>query len=97
MVKSREEIEESLLSDRVFDSVMKEECVDVKDRVYPLDYWVCVLAFTFDIYFKETLEIIRENDYINCLVDRFKYINSKEKMEKVRKVLNKYLDKKIEI
>ena len=97
MVKSQEELEESLLSDRVFDSVMKEECVDVRDRVYPLDYWVCVLAFTFDINFKETLEIIRENDYINCLVDRFKYINSKEKMEKVRNVLNKYIDIKIEI
>ena len=97
MVKSQEELEESLLSERVFDSVMKEECVDVRDRVYPLDYWVCVLAFTFDINFKETLEIIRENDYINCLVDRFKYINSKEKMEKVRNVLNKYIDIKIEI
>ncbi len=93
MVKSQEELEESLLSDRVFDSVMKEECVDVRDRVYPLDYWVCVLAFTFDINFKETLEIIRENDYINCLVDRFKYINSKEKMEKIREVLNNYINK----
>lgn len=93
MVKSQEELEESLLSDRVFDSVMKEECVDVRDRVYPLDYWVCVLAFTFDINFKETLTIIKENDYINCLVDRFNYINSKEKMEKIREVLNNYINK----
>ncbi len=95
MVKSREELEESLLSDRVFDSVMKEECVDVRDRVYPLDYWVCVLAFTFDINFKETLLIIKENNYIDKLVDRFTYTYSKDKMNIIRNVINNYIDKHI--
>ena len=53
IVKSKEDLESSLISDNVYNSVMKEECVDIKDRKYPLDYWICVLAFTFDLYFKE--------------------------------------------
>ena len=64
-VNSIDEIENSLISDKVFESVKKEECVNIHDRVYPLDYWICVLAFTFDLYFKETLQIVKENNYIN--------------------------------
>ena len=75
---------------------MKEECVDIKDRKYPLDYWVCVLAFTFDLYFKETLQIVKENNYINILIDRLKYNVSNEKMNEIRKVLNNYIDKRLD-
>ena len=95
IVNTKEELENSLISDNVYNSIMKEECVDIKDRVYPLDYWLCVLAFIFDINFKETLLIIKENDYINILIDRFKYSTSNEKMNNIREKLNNYINKKI--
>lgn len=96
IVNSKEELENSLISDSVYESVMKEECVDIKDRKYPLDYWVCVLAFTFDLYFKETLQIVKENNYINILIDRLKYNVSNEKMNEIKKVLNNYIDKRLD-
>lgn len=95
VVNNKEALENSLISDNVYNSVMKEECVDIKDRKYPLDYWICVLAFTFDLYFKETLLIVKENNYIDILIDRFNYNNSKEKMNKIRNVLNDYVEKKL--
>ena len=95
IVNSKEDLENSFISDNVYNSVMKEECVDVKDRNYPLDYWVCVLAFTFDLYFKETLLIVKENNYIDILIDRFDYNNSREKMNKIRNVLNNYIEKRL--
>ena len=95
VVNNKEELENSIISDNVYNSVMKEECVDIKDRKYPLDYWICVLAFTFDLYFKETLLIVKENNYIDILIDRFNYKNSKEKMNKIRNVLNDYIEKKL--
>ena len=95
IVNNKEELENSLISDNVYNSVMKEECVDIKDRKYPLDYWICVLAFTFDLNFKETLSIVKENNYIDILIDRFNYKNSKEKMNKIRNVLNDYIEKKL--
>lgn len=79
IVNSKEKLENSLISNNVYNSVMKEECVDIKDRKYPLDYWICVLAFTFDLNFKETLLIVKENNYIDILIDRFNYNTSKEK------------------
>ena len=95
VVNSKEELENSLISDNVYNSVLNEECVDIKDRIYPLDYWICVLAFTFDLYFKETLLIVKDNNYIDILIDRFNYINSKEKMNEIRRVLNDYIEKKL--
>jgi HD superfamily phosphodiesterase len=93
IVNSNKDLEDSLISDSVYNSVMNEECVDIKDRVYPLDYWICILAFTFDINFKETLLIIKENNYIDTLVDRFTYTYSKDKMNIIRDVINNYIDK----
>lgn len=95
VVNGKEDLENSPISDAVYNSVMKEECVDVKDREYPLDYWICILAFTFDLYFKETLLVVKENNYINILIDRLKYSISKEKMNDIRKVLNEYIEKRL--
>ena len=90
-----EDIETSPISDVVYNSIIKEECVDTKDRKYPLDYWVCILGFTFDIYFKETIEIIKDNDYINNLVDRFNYTISKDKMNEIRNIINNYIKERL--
>ncbi len=92
VINTKEDVENSLISDAVYNSIMREECVDVKDRKYPLDCWLCALAFAFDINFKETLRIVKENDYINIMIDRFKYTRSKEKMDKIKKVLNDFVD-----
>lgn len=95
IVNNKEEIENSLISDKVYNSIINKECVDIKDRAYPLDYWVCILAFTFDINFKETLSIIKENDYINILIDKFNYKYSKDKMNEIRIIINDYIDSRL--
>ena len=48
-----------------------------------------------DLYFKETLLIVKGNNYIDILIDRFNYNNSKEKMNKIRNVLNDYIEKRL--
>lgn len=98
-VNSKEELEESLIDDKVYETVLSNKCVDIHDRVYPLDYWICVLAFTFDLFFKESLQIVKDNDYINILIDKFDYknIDSNNKMEEIRKVLNNYIDNKLDM
>jgi len=93
-VKCKEDIENSTLSDKVFEAVKNNKCVDIRDRVTALDYWVCVLAFIFDLNFKETYQIVKENNYVNILIDRFNYNDSetKSKMENIRSILNNFID-----
>ena len=85
------------IDDNVYNSILNNECVDIHDRVYPLDYWLCVLAFVFDLSFKETLKIVKDNDYMNVLIDRFNYTNedTKNKMETIRNILNEYINEKL--
>ena len=91
-----EEFNDSLISDNVYNSVLKRECVDIHDRVYPLDYWICILAFVFDLNFKETFDVIKDNNYVDILIDKFKYTNkvTSERMEKIRIIINEYLREK---
>ena len=95
--KTIEEFNNSKISDNVYNSILNNECVDIHDRVYPLDYWLCVLAFVFDLSFKETFRIVKDNDYINVLIDRFNYTNEdvKDKMNEIRNVINNYIEKKL--
>lgn len=96
-VNTKEDMEESLLSDKVYKTVINKKCVDIHDRVTPLDFWVCILAFTFDLNFDVTYKIVKESDYINTLIDRWDYKDkeTKDKMENIRKIVNKFIDEKI--
>ena len=96
-IKTKSEVEDSLITDKVYESIMNSECVDVHDRKTKLDLFICVLGFVYDLNFRESLEIVKENDYINRIIDRFNYSNSetKEKMENIRKQLNNYIEEKL--
>lgn len=97
-VNKIEDMEESNLSDKVYNTILDKKCVDIHDRVTPLDFWVCILAFTFDLNFNVSYKIVKENDYINVLIDRFEYrdIETKNRMERVRKIINEFIMKKIQ-
>ena len=51
------------------------------------------MVLIFDINFKESFEIIKKEDYINKIIDRFKFANTdtNEKMEQIRKIINDYI------
>lgn len=96
-VNKIEDMEESKLSDIVYSTILNRKCVDIHDRVTLLDFWVCILAFAFDMNFDVSYRMIKENDYINVLIDRFKYKEkeTKNRMENVRKIVNEYIDERI--
>lgn len=96
MVNNKEEIENSTMSEAIYNSIKKLECVKLTDRKTPIDYWTCVLAFIFDLNFSISYKIVKENDYVNHLIDRFDYkiTDTKEKMEKTREILNGYINEK---
>ena len=94
-VRKKEDMEESLISDKVYETVLNKKCVDIHDRITPLDFLVCILAFTFDLNFDVSYKIIEENNYINTLIDRFNYRDkeTKERMEKIRQIINEFIEK----
>lgn len=80
------------ISDNVYEAIMRKECVKSSDRRTQIDYWICFIGFIFDLNFEISLNYIKEKKYIDILIDRIDYKNNKtkEKMEQIRKVANKY-------
>ena len=82
------------ISEKVYEDFMQHECIKLEDRKTIIDYWVCVIAFIFDLNFNVSLKYVKENNYIDTLVDRIDYKNTdtKQKMEDIRKCANKYIE-----
>lgn len=66
-------------------------------KVQNVDNVLIVVALIFDMNFIESFKIINDNDYINKILDRFdfKYKETKEKMEEIREIANKYIEEKL--
>ena len=82
------------VSEKVYEDFIQHKCIKLEDRKTIIDYWVCVIAFIFDLYFNISLQYVKENNYIDVLVDRIEYKNknTKQKMEDIRKCANKYIE-----
>ncbi len=66
-------------------------------KPYGINDVLCIIAFIFDINFKESFEIIKNKNYINNILNRFEYINkeTKEKVEIIKENVNNYIEEKL--
>ena len=82
------------ISTKVYEDFMRHKCIKLDDRKTIVDYWVCVIAFIFDLNFDISLQYVKEKNYIDTLIDRIQYKNSdtKQKMEDIRKCAKEYID-----
>ena len=74
--------------------VLKSSNIDFND----LDKIVRCIAFIFDLNFRKSFEIIKENDYISNIIKRFNYKNktTQIRMNEIEEIANKYVDEKLE-
>lgn len=87
------------ISQKVYEDFLKHKCINLKDRITIIDYWVCVIGFLFDLNFEVSFIYVKENNYIDELIDRIEYKNSdtKQKMEDIRKCAKEYIERKCNI
>lgn len=66
------------------------------EKIPNIDEVIGVIAFIFDVNCRESFEIIKKEDYINKILNRFdlKDQKSKEKIEEVRNIANIYINEK---
>ncbi len=82
------------ISPKVYNDFMNHKCIKLKDRKTQIDFWICIIAFIFDLNFDISLQYIKDNNYINKLIDRIDYKNedTKSRMEEIRKSAKEYLE-----
>ena len=87
------------ISFNVYNDFLAHKCIKLNDRKTIIDYWLCVIAFIYDLNFNVSLKFVKENDYVNKLINRLEYKNSitKSQIEKIRECTLKYIENKIKI
>ena len=89
------DIEESKITDKVYNDFMNEKTILSNDRKTGIDIWISYIAFIFGIYFDSSLKLIKENDYINKLFNRFSYKKDSKKISLLKDKANNYLNNRL--
>lgn len=94
--ESKEQVGSEAISEKVWQSCLNQESVLLSDRQTKVDYWVSYIAYFFDINFKESFQIIEENDFVSKTIHRIPYSNqdTKEKMEHLESITKEYIHQK---
>ena len=94
-IYNKDTINAETISSKVYNDFMNEKCIELKDRKTIIDYWICVLAFIFDLNYDISLKYVKDKNYIDILIDRINYENrdTKVKMEEIRKCAKNYINR----
>ena len=94
-IYNKDTINTETISPKVYNDFMNEKCIELKDRKTIIDYWVCVLAFIFDLNYDISLKYVKDKNYIDILIDRINYEDrdTKVKMEEIRKCAKNYINR----
>lgn len=90
------DLSDDKITDEIYREFVEEKTIDYKKRVTSADYLVSHFAYVYDFNFNQSLQIIKENDYLDKLYKRHTF-NDKETMERYNKIYElakKYIEKK---
>lgn len=81
------------ISPAIYNTVFENRCVLSQDRKTAMDYWCAYIAYFYDINFKESMEIIAENDYLAKTVHRISYSNPRtaQQMQEIEQHVQEYI------
>ena len=93
--KEKTGVENSKISVKIEQQFKNERQVKKygNERNDTVDGLLILLSYIYDINFKETLGIINEEDYVNRILNRFDFKDeeTKEKIEKLKNILLKFI------
>lgn len=92
---TEEEIENSRVTKKVYNTFKEQKPILSKDRETGLDIWVSYIAFIFGLKFKGSYELINKNDYLNKMFNRFEYKVDSLTMDELKKCAFEYLENKL--
>lgn len=94
--RTAEEVGNEEISSSIYAAAMRGEAIRSPERKTKMDYWVSYVAYFYDLNFRETLEIVRDKNYVSGIIHRIPYRNeaTREKMQQIEIHLLQYLKEK---
>lgn len=91
-------INNAYVSDYVYSHIKKNQLVksDKNIEIDYLDNIIRTISFVFDLNFEISFRILKENNYINNLIERFEYKNeeTKKRMNEIKLIVNDFIEQK---
>lgn len=93
MSETYEQVAEETVTDEVYDTIFRHETVLKTIRKTGLDIWVGFLAFFFDLYFDESVQILQDQKYYMQPFDRVQFTlpETRKKIAEIREEVEKYI------
>ena len=85
------------ITDKVWESCLRREAIVSAQRETRMDYWVSYVRYFFDINFPETYEIIKQENYVERIIDRIPYSNpdTVKKMAQLKQIVLAYMEEQL--
>ena len=92
-----EEVNNSKVSEKILEAFRKNILIDRKDVTTKADGILNFIGFMFDINFKYDFEVLKKENYINKILDKFEFIDevTSNQMKNARKIANEYIEKQL--
>ena len=96
---TKEEVESSTITPYVEEEILKNKPIKMGSgfEANKLDKLLSIIGFIYDLNFKKSFEIIKEQNYINRIINRFDFTHEEtsKKMENIKNRANDYIESKI--
>ena len=81
------------ISPGIYETVFRNSTILSSDRITKMDYWVSYIVHIFDLNFRESMDIVAENNYIQRLIQRVPYSDpdTARKMQEIQKHAENYV------
>ena len=95
--EEREKIGQSEISQSLLEKFKLYKKIERENRETPLDGIVEFISMIYNIYFKYDFVVLKQEDYVNKILNKFKFINeeTKEQIKEIREIANKYIQIKL--
>lgn len=90
------DLSDDKLTEEVYSDFIKNRLVDYKRVKTGVDLVVINFSYIFDLYFKQSIKIIYNNNYLEKFYNRFKFNDgqTKERIEEIYKITKQYIEQK---
>lgn len=97
MKEDKNIIEKQIVTKEVFEQFFNNKLIQSDIVKAQIDRVIRTLAFIYDINFRQSYRIIKENNFIDKIIDRFNFENKEtnEQMKKIRETANEFINKKL--
>ncbi len=79
LFKSIDEVNLCVISDAVYQQMFNQQLVYAPNRKTSLDMWLSYIAFIYDLHYSESINFIKENNWIHRSFDRLSPLDEETK------------------